>query len=243
MNLQIFPIHHIPEIRPSADLARAIREGIRASDLDIEPKDVVAVTQKVVSKAENRVVRLSDVRPSSLARSIARQARKDPRVVEVILSQTRRIVRMSKNVLICETHQGFICANAGVDRSNVDGGKSVTLLPEDPDHSAAELAGSLGCGILITDTFGRPWREGLVDVTIGLAAVPPFLDIRGTRDSRGYLLQATLIAAADALAGVAGLVMGKTDNIPAALIRGFRWEESRETARALLRSAEKDLFR
>jgi len=162
--------------------------------------------------------------------------------VEVILRESRRIVRMRGEVLICETQHGFICANAGVDQSNVEGADAVTLLPKDPDRSARELARVLGCGIIITDTFGRVWREGLVDAVIGLARVPPFIDFRGKRDTYGHPLNVTLLAAVDGLAAAAGLVMGKTSRTPAALIRGFAWDEMESSASMLLRPPDKDLF-
>src|SRR5262249_29799961 len=152
--------------------------------------------------------------------AIARRTKKDPRLIEVILRESRRVVRVRGDVLICETKHGFICANAGVDQSNVSGADVVSLLPEDPDRSARDLARTLGCGIIVTDTFGRVWREGLVDVTIGMARVPPFIDFRGTQDTFGKPLHATWLAAVDGLAAAAGLVMGKTSNTPAALIRG-----------------------
>ncbi len=242
MSLEISPIQHIPEIEPGMNLADLLRRGLETSGFAIEPRDILAVTQKIVSKAEGRIVRLPDVTPSQQAIAIGKQSKKDPRLVQVILSETRRIVRIRGEVLICETHHGFICANAGVDRSNVEGGDSVTLLPRNPDRSARQLARQLGCGVIITDTFGRPWREGLLDVTVGVARVPLFVDFRGMPDTKGYPLQATTLAAADALAAAAGLVMGKTANTPAALIRGFVWEDSNNDIRAMLRSQEKDLF-
>jgi coenzyme F420-0:L-glutamate ligase/coenzyme F420-1:gamma-L-glutamate ligase len=167
---------------------------------------------------------------------------KDPRLVELIFRESRRIVRMRGEVIIAETHHGFICANAGIDQSNVGASETVTLLPKDPDGSAREIARSLGCGVIITDTFGRAWREGLVDAAIGIAGVPPFIDFRGKQDSYGHNLQVTLLAAADALSAAAGLAMEKTSRTPAALIRGFNWQKSENTVSALLRPVEKDLF-
>jgi coenzyme F420-0:L-glutamate ligase/coenzyme F420-1:gamma-L-glutamate ligase len=242
MKLEILPVHHIPEVRPGTDLAQILHDAIAASGLTLRSGDILAVTQKVVSKAEGRIVRLAEVEPSENSISIARELKKDARVIEVILGESRRIVRMRGEVLICETHHGFICANAGVDRSNVEDANSVTLLPKDPDRSARSLAHKLGCGVIITDTFGRPWREGLLDTAIGVARVPPLLDYRGKPDAYGHPMNVTVIAAVDALAAAAGLVMGKTENIPAALIRGFIWEESSEAMSALLRDPQKDLF-
>jgi coenzyme F420-0:L-glutamate ligase/coenzyme F420-1:gamma-L-glutamate ligase len=242
MTLQIWPVQHIPEVHTNADLVELLRMGIQDSELKIEERDVLAVTQKIISKAEGRIVHLNDVTPSQTAQAIAEQSKKDPRLVEVILSETKRFVRIRGDVLICETHHGFICANAGVDRSNVEGGDAVTLLPRDPDRSARQLAHHLQCGVIITDTFGRVWREGLLDVAIGVARVPVFVDFRGMTDTKGYSLQATNLAAVDALAAAAGLVMGKTSNTPAALIRGFHWESVDQRIDSILRPAERDLF-
>jgi coenzyme F420-0:L-glutamate ligase / coenzyme F420-1:gamma-L-glutamate ligase len=242
MSLQIWPVGHIPEISPGMDIGKVLKEGIQKTSLNIEPRDILTVTQKIISKAEGRIVQLKHVAPSSTAFAIARQSGKDPRLVEVILGETRRLLRVRGDILICETHHGFICANAGVDRSNVEGGEAVTLLPRYPDRSARRLAQDLGCGVIITDTFGRPWREGLLDVAIGLARVPPFVDLRGSRDTQGYPLQATNLAAVDALAAAAGLVMGKTSQTPAALIRGYIWESQESSIDSILRGKERDLF-
>lgn len=242
VKLEFTPIEHIPEVGPGLDLAECLQQAIRRSEIELRTDDILAVTQKVVSKAEGRLVALSQIEPSPHSIAIATRMKKDPRLVEVILRESRRIVRMRGEVLICETHHGFICANAGVDQSNVEGSDVVTLLPKDPDRSARRLAHALGCGIIVSDTFGRPWREGLVDATIGLARVPPFIDLRGTEDAHGHSLKVTLLAAVDALAAAAGLAMGKTSRTPAALIRGFRWQEADAAATMLLRSPEKDLF-
>lgn len=242
MKLEFMPIEHVPDIHPDMDLPQCLLEAVRRSGTEVLPFDIMAVTQKVISKAEGRLVRLSTVEPSAHSVAIARRMKKDPRLVEVILRETRRIVRMRGDVLICETHQGFICANAGVDQSNVEGADVVTLLPKDPDASARRLARALGCGTIVTDTFGRVWRDGLVDTAIGVAEVPVFVDYRGTPDTYGHTLNATVLAAVDGLAGAAGLVMGKTSRIPAVLIRGFAWERTDSSVAALLRAADKDLF-
>jgi len=241
MKLEIQPVRHVPEIRSGMNLSEWLREAVSASGFELHSCDIIAVTQKVVSKAEGRTVQLSTIEPSAYSASIARRMSKDPRLVEVILRESRRIVRMRGEVLICETHHGFICANAGVDQSNVEGDR-VTLLPEDPDRSAREIAQALGCGMIVTDTFGRAWREGLVDAAIGIARVPAFIDLRGQEDTYGQVLHVTLLAAADALAAAAGLVMGKTSRTPAALIRGFPWQEAESSTAVLLRAPEKDLF-
>jgi coenzyme F420-0:L-glutamate ligase/coenzyme F420-1:gamma-L-glutamate ligase len=242
MSLWIEPVRHVPEIEPGMNLALCLRMALAASGLELKSGDILAVTQKVISKAEGRLVKLSDVEPSAASAGIARQTKKDPRFVEVILRESRRIVRVRGEVLICETHHGIICANAGVDRSNIAGDDIVALLPRDPDRSARGLAEVLGCGIIVTDTFGRPWREGLIDTAIGVARVPPLIDLRGQADSYGHPLRVTVLAVADALAAAAGLVMGKTERTPAALIRGFQWEKSESSAAAMLRAPERDLF-
>jgi coenzyme F420-0:L-glutamate ligase/coenzyme F420-1:gamma-L-glutamate ligase len=242
MKLEILPFQHIPEIRSGVNLGECLLEAAKSSGFELKPDDIVAVTQKIISKAEGRIVALSSIEPSAYSVSVARRMSKDPRLVEVIFRESRRIVRMRGEVLICETHHGFICANAGVDQSNVEEDDAVVLLPKDPDRSARELARTLGCGIIVTDTFGRVWREGLVDAAIGIAHVPPFIDLRGKPDSYGHPLRVTLLAAADALAAAAGLAMGKTSRTPAALIRGFEWQKTDSNASVLLRAAEKDLF-
>jgi coenzyme F420-0:L-glutamate ligase/coenzyme F420-1:gamma-L-glutamate ligase len=243
MNLQIIPVQHVSDIESGMNLSTCLREAIRASGWDLQPRDILAVTQKIVSKAEGRIVNLKDIEPSAYSTSIARRMSKDPRLVEVILRESKRIVRMRGEVLICETHHGFICANAGVDESNVQGDQAVTLLPKNPDKSAHSLARNLGCGVIVTDTFGRVWRDGLVDTAIGLGWVPPSIDLRGTTDAYGHRLRVTLLASADALAAAAGLAMGKANRTPAALIRGFQWEPNEKAAASsLLRPADKDLF-
>jgi coenzyme F420-0:L-glutamate ligase/coenzyme F420-1:gamma-L-glutamate ligase len=243
MTLTIHPIDGVPEARPGDDLGALIGQALEVSGWTPSPEDVVAVTQKLVSKAENRIVHLKDVDPSPESLRIAETSTKDVRLIEVILRESRRVVRHRQDVLITETRHGFVCANAGVDLSNVEGRDVVTLLPLDPDRSASKLADRFGCGVIVTDTFGRPWREGLVDVAIGIARVPALVDLRGTFDRHGYQLRASLLATADALAAVAGLAMGKTEGIPAVLIRGYEWEPSEQTARVLVRDAKKDLFR
>jgi coenzyme F420-0:L-glutamate ligase/coenzyme F420-1:gamma-L-glutamate ligase len=242
MKLEIFPIEHVPEITPGSDLGKCLSAAIHASGIELIDDDILAVTQKIVSKSEGRIVHLPSVEPSAESRSIARRMSKDPRLVELILRESRRIVRMRGEVIISETHHGFICANAGIDQSNVDRPETVTLLPKDPDRSARVLAQNLGCGVIITDTFGRAWREGLVDVAIGVAAVPPFIDLRGSKDSYGHELHVTLLAAADALSAAAGLAMGKVSRTPAAVIRGFAWQKTESNAASLLRPTERDLF-
>jgi coenzyme F420-0:L-glutamate ligase/coenzyme F420-1:gamma-L-glutamate ligase len=242
MKLEILPVDHVPEITPGMDLGKCLAEATRASGLTLFETDIIAVTQKIVSKAEGRIVHLAAVEPSPQSLAVARRMSKDPRLVELIFRESRRIVRMRGEVIITETEHGFICANAGIDQSNVCASETVTLLPKDPDRSARDIARSLGCGVIITDTFGRAWREGLLDAAIGIAGIPPFIDFRGKQDSYGHELHVTLLAAADALSAAAGLAMGKTSRTPAAVIRGFSWQRTESNATALLRPVERDLF-
>src|SRR5205807_5157499 len=210
--------------------------------------DLLVVGQKIISKAEGRILRLSEVAPSSMATAFAAELGRDPRLIEVILRESRRVVRMDRGVLITETHHGWVCANAGVDQSNVDV-DCVALLPEDPDRSARALRETLrvrpGVDVLVivADTFGRPWREGLTNVAIGLAGFAPLRSYLGERDPAGRPLQATILALADELAAAAEPVMGKLDRIPAAIVRGLGLTPSEEGSKPLLRDPARDLFR
>jgi len=227
-------------VQPGADLAALIGHAAAGIDETV----VLAVAQKIVSKAEGAIVDLRQIQPSPLARSWASEWNKDPRLIELILAQSRRIVKMDRGVIISETQRGFVCANAGVDESNVPGEDFATVLPADPDASAQRLRESVGCGaVIITDTFGRPWREGLVDVAIGVAGLDPLDDHRGRMDRHGRKLASTIIAVADQLAAAAGLVMKKDAGYPVVLIRGFEFQPAEAFARALLRKPEQDLFR
>jgi coenzyme F420-0:L-glutamate ligase / coenzyme F420-1:gamma-L-glutamate ligase len=240
MRLEITAPSSFPEVRPGDDLAALIHQSTSGLDEDV----VVAVAQKVVSKAEGAIVDLREIRPSALARSWAQEWQKDARLIELILAQSRRIVKMDRGVIISETQHGFVCANAGVDQSNVDGDYSATILPKDPDASAERLRTSLGCGaVIITDTFGRPWREGLVDVAIGVSGLNPLDDLRGQTDRHGRKLASTIIAVADQLAAAAGLMMRKAVGCPVVLIRGFEFQPAEGSARSLLRKPDQDLFR
>jgi coenzyme F420-0:L-glutamate ligase/coenzyme F420-1:gamma-L-glutamate ligase len=246
--VSIYPIPGLPEIGRGAPLAQLILEGINARGMALEAGDVVVITQKVVSKAEGRVQSLDVVRPSPRAVEIARRIAYDPRHVEVILSESVRIVREAPRVLITETRHGFVAANAGVDRSNTGGVDLVVLLPERPDESARELreafvvASGADVGVVISDSFGRPWREGQVNVAIGSAGVIALRDYRGKRDSNGYELQGTELGVVDELASAAELVMGKLDRVPVALIRGAV-VSGEGRVRDLLRDPATDLFR
>lgn len=231
----------MPEIREGDDLAELV-----ASRVELEAGDVVVLAQKVVSKAEGRVVDLTGIEPSERAREIA--GTEDPRRIEVILSEAARVVRIRPPLVIAETTHGFICASAGVDSSNAPAPDMLVLLPEDPDASAEHIRARLGeltgktVGVLVTDSFGRPWRQGTIDVALGAAGLEVMRDLRGTRDRVGYELHATMIATADEIASAAELVMGKVDGIPAAVVRGLEVAgDSR--ARDLVIPEERDLFR
>jgi len=238
----------LPEVTAGDDLPDLIAQTIRQEDVRAENGDILVIAQKIVSKAEGRVVRLEDVAPSAQALDWAETHGKDPRVIEVVLREARRLVRMERGLLIAETQQGYICANAGVDTSNVPQG-TVTLLPEDPDYSAAEIRKSLATelgvelAVIISDTFGRPWRKGLANVALGVSGMSPFVDYRNERDRFGNELKATQMAVADELASAAELAMGKTAAIPAALIQGFSYPEGEGYGREIVRPPENDLFR
>ena len=240
MRLEIIALANFPEVRPGDDLASLISQ----TALGIDHTVVLAVAQKIVSKAEGAIVDLREIHPSALARSWAEEWKKDARLIELILAQSRRIVKMDRGVIISETLHGLVCANAGVDQSNVQGDDFATILPTDPDASARRLRAGLGCGaVIITDTFGRPWREGLVDVAIGVAGLDALNDLRGRPDRHGRQLSSTIIAVADQLAAAAGLLMSKDGGTPVIMIRGFEWQSAEGSARSLLRKPEQDLFR
>jgi coenzyme F420-0:L-glutamate ligase / coenzyme F420-1:gamma-L-glutamate ligase len=243
----------IPEIQPGADLAGLLESalaGMLSPSHQVEKPGpiVLVIAQKVVSKAEGCIVRLDEVNPSAEAVTWARRYHKDPRIVEVVLRQARRIVRMDRGIIIAETHHGFVCANAGVDASNAPGG-TVILLPPDPDRSASGLRNKLEgalrrpLAVIVADTFGRPWRTGLTNVALGISGLSPFLDYRGQVDSYGRTLRATVIAVADELAGAAELVMGKSLGIPAVVIEGYRYPPGEGSGNELIRPEQDDLFR
>lgn len=248
--IRIIPVRGIGEVRPGDDLATLILAAVTAAGMALEDNDVLVVTQKIVSKAEGRLIDPAEVEPSAFARQVALTAKKDAHFQEVVLRESRRIVKQDKGILITETHHGLICANSGVDESNVAGGRIVCLLPEDPDASAARLRAAikdragLTTAVIISDTFGRPWRDGQVNVAIGLAGIAPLSDYAGVDDPYGYKMHATLIAVGDELAGAAELAMGKIDRVPVAIIRGYAYTPSEEgTAQQLIRRPEFDLFR
>jgi coenzyme F420-0:L-glutamate ligase/coenzyme F420-1:gamma-L-glutamate ligase len=242
-------IEGIPLVAKGDKLGDLICEAALHTGLKFEPGDILVVCQKVISKAEGRVRDLKDVEPSPLALAFAARWEKDPRAVELVMRQTSRIVRMDRGVLIVETGPGWVCANAGIDESNTVGEDRAILLPEDPDRSAARLRDEIRSltgvelAVVVTDTFGRPWRDGLTEVCLGIAGLNPMLDLRGTADLGGRELHHTVVAIADELAAGAGLLMGKADGIPAVLVRGYPYQPCEASARVLIRPAEADLFR
>jgi coenzyme F420-0:L-glutamate ligase/coenzyme F420-1:gamma-L-glutamate ligase len=248
VELHLFAVPGLPEVSEGADLAELIETAVTRAGLPVEDGDVFVVAQKIVSKAEGAIVRLEEVSPSPLARQWADAWRRDAAVIEVVLRESRRIVRMERGLIISETQHGFVCANAGVDASNVPDG-FVTVLPRDPDASAAQLQGALlarlhhAVAVIVADTFGRPWREGVVNVALGVAGLTPLLDCRGMRDHFGRTLETTVISVADEIAGAAELVMGKRAHTPVAIVRGAAEWLGGGRGRDLVRPPTTDLFR
>jgi coenzyme F420-0:L-glutamate ligase / coenzyme F420-1:gamma-L-glutamate ligase len=246
--LSLFVIPGIPEIRRGQNLAKLIALSAGRFGMALEDGDILVVAQKIVSKSEGRVLRLSAIKPSFETIALAKKLSGDPRLIEVILREAKRIVR-AERVLIVETHHGFVCANGGVDHSNVPGDDFVTLLPKNPDRSARRLAAAVRkltgkrVAVIISDTFGRPWRLGLVNVAIGAAGVPALVDLRGTRDRHRKLLRATVCAVADELAAAGGLLMGKASGTPVVAIRGYHYPFVQDPAARIIRPAGEDLFR
>ena len=248
-DLRIIAIPFDGEIHSGDSIADKLLQSLRQRHIAFEPGDILVVKHKIVSKAEGRIVDLATINPSQSSLSWAKKYKLDPRVIELALRESHAVIRRKNGVLITETHHGFICANTGVDVSNVDGGRHALLLPVDPDRSARKLhreikkRTALSIPVLITDTFGRPWRDGLVDFCIGIAGMKALRDDRGRRDPHGYTLHASLEAVADELAAAAGLVCGKLNRTPACIIRGFSYEPASGRARELLRPPKNDLFR
>ena len=246
--IQIIPLTGLPEIAPGDDLSRQIIDAANKQDLVIREGDILVVAHKIVSKSEGRIASLDSIEPSRRAVQWAAQYHKDSRVIEIVFGEANRIVRMERGVIVAQTRHGFVCANAGVDVSNTPRGMAI-LLPEDPDRSArtlqAQLSKAFGVAVavIISDTFGRPWREGLVNVALGVAGFAPLFDYRGKLDGCGKKLRATVIAVADEIASAAELVMGKALRVPVAVVRGLRIAEHSGSGRDLIRSPETDLFR
>lgn len=252
MAVTLIPVPDLPLVHATDDLAELIAAALERRIERLAENDIVAVAQKIVSKAENRVVRLATVTPGPRAREIAKEVGKDPRLVELILSESTAVVRIAPNVLIVEHRLGFVMANAGVDQSNVDpeGGEAALLLPLDPDASAARLKTALEAryavrlGVVVTDSFGRPWRNGVIGVCLGAAGVPALRDRRGAPDLFGRALRVTEIAVGDEIASAASLLMGAADEgVPVVIVRGFAPEGREVPAKALIRPRAADLFR
>lgn len=246
--IRVIGIQGIPEAQPGDDLVDLVATGLDHDGVRLESGDIVVVTQKLVSKAEGQLVDLRTVEPSAFARQYAERFDKDPRQVEVVLREAARIVRMDRGLIIAETHHGFVCANAAVDASNV-APEVVSLLPVDPDASARQIRQGLqerygvDVAVIITDSFGRPWRRGIVNIAVGVAGMQPLRDYRGQTDDAGYELSATVIAVADEVASAAELVMGKLERCPVAIVRNYAWDPGDEGGADLVMDPERDLFR
>jgi coenzyme F420-0:L-glutamate ligase/coenzyme F420-1:gamma-L-glutamate ligase len=245
---EVIGIEGIGEVRPGDDVAGIVVQAAARQGTPLASRDVVVLSQKILSKSEGRLLRLSEVTPSPMATTFAAELGRDPRLIEVILRESKRVVRMDRGVLVTETRHGWVCANAGVDQSNVDA-DMVALLPEDPDRSARAFRDAVRTQaraevfVIVADTFGRPWREGLVNIAIGVAGFAPLKSYLGDHDPAGRPLQATILAVADELAAAAEPVMGKLDRIPAAIVRGLPVAPSEEGSKALLRDPARDIFR
>jgi coenzyme F420-0:L-glutamate ligase/coenzyme F420-1:gamma-L-glutamate ligase len=249
VEIRLIPIPFADEINSGDQLAEKLLTALDRLRLRLESGDILVFKHKIVSKAEDQIVALNTIQPSTESIAWAAQYNLNARVLELALRESRSVVRRKNGVLITETHHGFLCANSGIDVSNVDGGTHAVLLPQDPDRSAIKIRSAikkrtgLSIPVIVTDSFGRPWREGLVDFCIGIAGMNPLRDDRGRKDSHGYKLHASIEAVADELAAAAGLVCGKLNRTPACIIRGFKYESSVGRTRDLLRSAATDLFR
>lgn len=252
-SITYFAVPGLPLIHPGDDLAARIVDALKADELQLMSGDVVVVAQKVISKAEGRYVELKSVHPSEQARNLAEQTGKDPRYVEVVLSESAEVVKHRRNILIMAHRLGFVMANAGIDQSNIehaDGGERVLLLPRDPDGSAAALkarfdaAFAADVGVIINDSFGRPWRNGVVGVALGVAGLPSLLDMIGAPDLFGRPMQVTEIAVADEIAAGASLLMGQAaEGLPVVVVRGLKFDAAARPASALVRPRERDMFR
>jgi coenzyme F420-0:L-glutamate ligase/coenzyme F420-1:gamma-L-glutamate ligase len=244
MEIRIAGLKTLPEVKPGDGLGQLIREAVNGEGQTLDQDTIVVVAQKIVSKAEGALVDLRTIQPSEFATEWAKTWNKDARVIELVLRESRRVVKMDRGVIIAETHHGFVTANAGVDQSNIPGHEAAAVLPKNPDQSARRLRVELNCGaVIISDTFGRPWREGLINVAIGVSGIEAVEDLRGTADRGGRSLSATILARADELAAAAGLVMPKAGGVPVALIQGYEWKRSEGSSQGLMRAAQLDMFR
>lgn len=249
--VEIWGIENLPEVREGDSLVGLIEGGIRASEQGLRDEDIVVVSQKIVSKAEGETYGLEALTPRPAARALAEGHSNSPEHLELILRQTARVVRLDleRGILIAKTRHGYVCANAGVDRSNVGEGEAYSALPRDPDATAARLrrglqgAFAVRIGVIISDSFGRPWRNGSTDIAIGVAGLSPLQDYRGQRDRHGYELQSTVVALADEVASAAELAKGKLEDVPVAIVRGVVFSEAEGSIQEVIRPKEEDLFR
>jgi coenzyme F420-0:L-glutamate ligase/coenzyme F420-1:gamma-L-glutamate ligase len=248
-HLELIGLDGIGEVRVGDDVAHLIGGALATSKVQLQPGDIMIVTHKIVSKAEGRVVDLRTIEPSPFATQWAARFNKDARQIEVVLRESVRVVKMDRGVIIAETAHGFVCANAGVDASNVAGADEVCLLPIDPNASAQRIRDGLrtqndfDVPVIISDSFGRAWRDGVVNIAVGVAGLAPVMDYRGQRDPYGYVMSASVLAVADELAAAAELVMGKVDQRPVAVVRGYPYTPDEGTAQRLVIPAERDMFR
>lgn len=249
---EVIGITGIPEIQPGDQLSKLIIEASANQETPLENDDILVIAQKIVSKSEGRLIELKKVIPSDFAKQLATDCQRDPRLIELVLRESRAIVRMdpARGILITETHHGFVCANSGIDTSNIQGYEVVSLLPKNPDSSALQIRQEIKCNIngssvaiIISDTFGRAWREGHINIAIGVSGINTIKDYRGTQDSAGKELKVTRVAVVDELASTAELVMGKADSVPAVIIRGYTYSKSTDSIKHLIRDRSTDLFR
>jgi coenzyme F420-0:L-glutamate ligase/coenzyme F420-1:gamma-L-glutamate ligase len=247
--LSIFGIQGMPEITPGTDLAEAVFDAANASGTPLESGDVLVITSKIVSKAENQIVQLEDVEPSPFAKQYAERWEKDPAIIELVLRESKRVVRQVGPIFITETRHGFICANAGIDQSSSGGHGRALLLPVDPDASCVRIrsglkAKGLDVAVIMSDTFGRPWREAQTDIAIGIAGMQPVTSYIGQIDPHGHEFRVQALCTADEIAGAAELVKGNLSRVPAAVVRGLEWErDETATMQSIIRDSERDVFR
>lgn len=249
VGVRLLPLRGVPETQPGADVAALALDAAQASGVVWRDGDVLVVTQKVVSKAEDMLVDLRTIEPSALAQDYAQRWARDPRQVEVVLRESVRIVRMDRGLIISQTRHGYVCANAGVDASNVPGGDYVCLLPRDPDASAARIrealmrATQVDLAVIISDSFGRPWREGVVNVALGVAGMAPLVDYRGQPDDFGRVMTSSVLAVADEIASASELVTGKVDRTPFVIVRGYPYRRAAGTGAEIVMNSANDLFK